>query len=234
MCDTCERHKLREPGWLEMFGLARHWSYAKYLFRHKWFVFKASWDRKFPWYVRWLCLLHDNSKMLPDEWNPYANYFYLPNGEHRTGKAADGFTYFPPDDKEFRWAWLRHIQRNKHHPQHWVAVRGAICQCPTFAAPLHIQHQYGLVDRNDVLLNDDGGARCLSCDTEISFSQMYVNVREMPMPYRMEMLADWIGAGLAQGTPDTLDWYKKRGRKHVLGFQTRQWIEEQLGCAGVA
>lgn len=46
---------------------------------------------------------------------------------------------------------------------------------------------------------------------------------------RREMLADWRGAGRAQGTPDTLAWYKANGHKMQLHPQTRDWIEEQIG-----
>ena len=56
-----------------------------------------------------------------------------------------------------------------------------------------------------------------------------VKVFEMPDRYRREMLADWIGAGLAQGAPDTLGWYTANRDKLMLGPRTRFWIEDQLG-----
>lgn len=56
-----------------------------------------------------------------------------------------------------------------------------------------------------------------------------IKALEMPERYRKEMLADWIGAGLAQGAPDTLGWYVENREKLVLGPQTRVWIEDQLG-----
>lgn len=51
----------------------------------------------------------------------------------------------------------------------------------------------------------------------------------IPDKYRKEMLADWRGAGRAQGTPDTMRWYKKNKYKMVLDPETREWIEKQLG-----
>lgn len=45
---------------------------------------------------------------------------------------------------------------------------------------------------------------------------------------RKEMLADWRGAGKAQGTPDTQAWYRTNQNKLILHPETRQWIEEQL------
>jgi len=53
-------------------------------------------------------------------------------------------------------------------------------------------------------------------------------VFEMPLKYRKEMLADWRGAGRAQGTPDTKAWYEKNKYKMQLGELTRKWIEVWL------
>jgi len=78
-----------------------------------------------------------------------------------------------------------------------------------------LKHQ----NRNDhhwqyfILYNDDGS----------------VVSGEMPFAARKEMLADWRGAGRAQGRPDTKAWYTKNRQKMILGKETRKWIEEQLG-----
>lgn len=62
-------------------------------------------------------------------------------------------------------------------------------------------------------------------DTEVPGG---IKVLEMPERYRREMLADWIGAGKAQGVPDTLGWYLTNRDKLVLGPETRKWIEWHL------
>src|SRR4030095_1085487 len=121
--------------------LGRHWAYLRYVARHKWFVFVAGCRLGIPW----LALLHDNSKLLPDEWFGYARHFYHPDGSPRTWQAADGFSQDQPDDDAFDRAWLTHIRRNRHHPQHWV--RG-------IRAPCHSSDH----DRS-TLLEDDGGSR---------------------------------------------------------------------------
>lgn len=56
-------------------------------------------------------------------------------------------------------------------------------------------------------------------------------IKVLPMPdrYRREMLADWIGAGRAQGTTNTLAWYEANREKLVLHDETRAWIEQRLG-----
>jgi uncharacterized protein DUF5662 len=66
-----------------------------------------------------------------------------------------------------------------------------------------------------VLPEDDGGTKVL----------------EMSDVYRREMLADWRGAGKAQGTPSTYNWYYKNKDKMTLGQKTREWVEDQLGYA---
>jgi len=45
---------------------------------------------------------------------------------------------------------------------------------------------------------------------------------------RREILADWRGAGLSQGKPDTAAWYEANGGKLRLHPETRAWLEEQL------
>lgn len=56
-----------------------------------------------------------------------------------------------------------------------------------------------------------------------------IKVFEMPMKYRKEMLADWKGAGKAQGKGNnTQEWYLNNRDRMVLGKETRAWIEKQL------
>lgn len=63
---------------------------------------------------------------------------------------------------------------------------------------------------------DDGGTKTLA----------------MPDRYRREMLADWRGAGRAQGYGDnTPQWYETNKAKMQLHPETRAWIEQQLGVA---
>jgi len=66
-----------------------------------------------------------------------------------------------------------------------------------------------------ILPEDDGGDKILA----------------MSSVARREMLADWRGAGRAQGTPDVRHWYAVNKGKMRLHPDTRLWIEEQL--AGV-
>ena len=56
-----------------------------------------------------------------------------------------------------------------------------------------------------------------------------IKAMEMPDKYRREMLADWKGAGVVQGTPSTSAWYKEHKHEMRLHPNTRLWIESQLG-----
>jgi len=55
-------------------------------------------------------------------------------------------------------------------------------------------------------------------------------MKVLPMPdrYRKEMLADWRGAGRAQGTPDTVAWWAKNKHKMRFHSETHAWIENSL------
>lgn len=84
----------------------RHWSYFKYLIRHKYYVFIAG------WYLNvsiWRLLTHDISKFRPSEWFPYAETFY----------KEDGSNQYKPTEA-FDKAWLYHQHRNPHHWQYWI------------------------------------------------------------------------------------------------------------------
>lgn len=56
------------------------------------------------------------------------------------------------------------------------------------------------------------------------------SVKYIPIPdtYIREMIADWRGAGRAQGTPDTLAWYRANRDKIQLHESTRRAVERYL------
>lgn len=74
-------------------------------------------------------------------------------------------------------------------------------------------HQYW------VLREDSGKVKCL----------------RIPHHYRLEMLADWNGAGEAiNGKVDTRNWYLKNRTNMLLHPDTRLWIERMLGIDDIA
>lgn len=88
--------------------MKRHWSYLKYVLRHKWYVFQECLKLGVP---LWIAILHDWDKFLPDEWLPYARCFYAPDGSKQY-----------QEDASFTVAWNLHQKRNKHHWQWWVIM----------------------------------------------------------------------------------------------------------------
>lgn len=51
---------------------------------------------------------------------------------------------------------------------------------------------------------------------------------EMPRSCAIEMVCDWIGAGRAQGTPDTIAWYNANRDRLVLHPETRRLVEHLI------
>jgi hypothetical protein len=94
--------------------MMHHLKYLKSVLRHKWYVFLACLQFRVP---IWIAILHDWDKFLPDEWIPYANYFY---GEKVRRGVNGTYTRQAGEDAGFDFAWLLHQKRNKHHWQWWI------------------------------------------------------------------------------------------------------------------
>lgn len=90
-----------------------HWRYFKAVCRHKWFVLLACFSTGVP---IWSAILHDWDKYLPDEWRPYAQFFY----GGRVQRAKDGTFVRDKNETAFNYAWLLHQKRNQHHWQWWL------------------------------------------------------------------------------------------------------------------
>lgn len=56
-----------------------------------------------------------------------------------------------------------------------------------------------------------------------------LKVYEMPEQYRKEMMADWIGAGRAQGTPSVKAWFEKNRGNIWLEDETAEEVLTELG-----
>lgn len=71
------------------------------ILKHKYYVFKVGRKLNIP---VWNLIKHDFSKLTPDEFPHYAEYFC---GEKK-------------NEEEFRKAWLNHQNKNKHHWEYWI------------------------------------------------------------------------------------------------------------------
>lgn len=97
--------------------MKKNWRYAKYLARHKWFVFVAGLRIGVP---IWRLVIHDYSKLLPSEWFPYANFFYGPKPDKNEPDDYHYWSAVHAHRVPFDRAWLHHQHFNPHHWQHWV------------------------------------------------------------------------------------------------------------------
>jgi hypothetical protein len=95
--------------------------YFIHILKHKYYVFIECW--KMGLYLH--AFTHDLSKFLPDEFFPYANWFYGKYGKDYYEKWAnyeygydETIDYSRNAKKAFEKAWVKHQNRNKHHPGH--------------------------------------------------------------------------------------------------------------------
>lgn len=182
------------------------WTYFKYIVRHKWFVFKAGYMIGVP---IWRLIVHDLSKLRPDEFFPYALYFY---GD-KPKDIVEWSCYYSPivletaeavqrkRQSQFDKAWLHHQNRNDHHWQYWVLIndQGEIVRTGSSMFPTLF--------------------RMLSSETCL----------EMPEECVLEMVADWAGAGRAiHGRYDLASWYLKNKDNIVLHPKSRALVEKVI------
>jgi hypothetical protein len=103
--------------------MKKYFKYLWYIIKHKWYVFVECCKLGIP--IRGL--LHDLSKLRPDEFIPYAKYFYGEYGINYKREGAIGHTRNDIKNKEcfenYEIAWLKHIHRNPHHWQYWILMK---------------------------------------------------------------------------------------------------------------
>ncbi|WP_404447652.1 DUF5662 family protein [Sutcliffiella horikoshii] len=80
------------------------WKNFLYIFEHKLNVLVECWKEGL--YLQGIA--HDCSKFTPKEFFPYAKKFFF-HGD----KSAD-------DELRWKYAWLHHQNKNKHHWEYWV------------------------------------------------------------------------------------------------------------------
>ncbi len=92
--------------------------YLWYVLRHKWYVLIECSKRG----IVWRGIMHDMSKFRPDEFIPYARYFYGDYGVKNIcpAKWANPGDKFHKTKNAFDRAWLKHLYRNPHHWQYWI------------------------------------------------------------------------------------------------------------------
>jgi hypothetical protein len=202
-------------------NLNAHWRYAKYVARHKWYVFRECLRLGVPLHQ---ALLHDWSKFLPGEWLPYARYFYgLPKvGDIVQVACIDNF------GGPARVVETRRSDTNRYK----VEMLDRNPDAPFWAHDFEVRDLAEAIDAFDrawnahqkrqphhwqfwILIRDTGEAAPL----------------DMPLRFVREMVADWAGAGRTiTGKLDVADWYARNAHKMNLHPRNRREAESLLAA----
>jgi hypothetical protein len=94
---------LREGMWIIQM-IKAYWNYFLYILNHKLNVLIECWKEG----LIIQGIIHDFSKFSPTEFFPYAKKFY------------SGQPLSVDDELMWKYAWLRHQHKNKHHWEYWV------------------------------------------------------------------------------------------------------------------
>jgi len=110
----------------------KHLRYLSYVLRHKWFVLLAGLKVSAP---LWRLIIHDWSKFLPSEWNPYVQNFYGDDSHEALDVISEfslaelaPYGFYTKD--RFTVAWNHHQKRNAHHWQYWLHTQDSGEQFP--------------------------------------------------------------------------------------------------------
>lgn len=90
--------------------MRHHWTYLKWLLRHKWLVFKYCRESG----IWWRGITHDLSKFRPSEWFPYVDYIVRHDGLNPQKNVSYKVSH------SFLLAFHHHCRRNDHHWQYWA------------------------------------------------------------------------------------------------------------------
>lgn len=213
-----------------------HIEYLKYVLRHKWFVFKACLRLGVPLH---LAIVHDWTKFTPQEWGAYVRNFFNPGGTRRKVRDASGAYNPAVQGDEFLLAWQHHESHNKHHWGYWLTFEMGgkeryWIQAHGDGYPLVLWDAKEQVHFIDEVSDDTtafiGGKNVvytlLKQVAERLNRESLIVALPMPEVYAREMVADWVGAGMAiSGNPDPSEWYEKNKDKIVLHDKTRLFVE---------
>lgn len=209
-----------------------HWLYFKYVAKHKWYVFLAC----LRYGLIWRGIKHDWTKFLPSEWFPYVEYFY---GAKRPDLGTTGYKHdLHQDDMAFNYAWNYHQKRNSHHWQYWILNYDS-------PQPQFNEQSYDGGQNHAIIADKDGNVAAVLYDYDSDYAplknpnmdaqkRLLEELKHTPIPLKMpvndakEMIADWMGAGKAQGKPKTWEWYAANKDKIQLHPETRVWVDAEM------
>jgi len=106
-----------------------YYNYFKYILEHKKNVFKTCWKRKLYKHA----ITHDLSKFSPQEFIPYAEWFYGYHGvklekDYNHEQLNNGLSNLSRNylecKSDFDKAWEHHYSNNPHHWDYWLDKKG--------------------------------------------------------------------------------------------------------------
>lgn len=196
-----------------------HLKYASYVARHKWYVFQECARVG----LFWRGVIHDWHKLLPEEWQPYKEYFHGEKVPVRDIDMSTGQVF--EKDKDGKWYLGRAPNPVLMH--RCDAVREGRKGSVGYTKPndsgddafdlAWLRHQ----KRADhhwqwwLIHQDDGDVRAIPMSDEA----------------RLEMVCDWVGASMAQGyggIEAVGGWYEANKDRMTLHPETRLWVETYL------
>lgn len=194
-----------------------HIRYLWYVLRHKWFVLIGC--LKFDVSL-WHAIIHDWTKFQPIEWRGYIQQFRASYGKN---------WYDTKDTPLYDIAWQRHWQHNPHHWEYWHVpskrfIAGDYVFCIADNAPFH----------GYIIEVRDNGSYAINTGNRVEYFHTWEVldlILPMPEQYAREMVADWYGAGNAQGKPDIKAWYDASKHRRFLHPDTEQFVESLLEAA---
>ena len=121
------------------------------------------------------------------------------------------------------------FRSNKHHWQYWILPWDADDSHNKYQIQSHAPETDDTVE---LALNgkpiDIHGPYNLMLYVKNRLNSPICKPINIPMKYRLEMLADWRGAGRAQGKPDTEAWFNAHKGNMSLHADVRLWLESMF------
>jgi hypothetical protein len=207
--------------------MRRHIAYGKYLLNHRWFVFWAlmqhvTWaSPALSLKIIWRGIKHDWHKFLPDEWLPYARYFYNPDGSKAQRRDKTGYYKAAETGNDaFDMAWLLHQKRADHHWQWWTLPLddgGLKVLNMSHLARIEMHSDWIGAGKAQKVSNIDD--KKLELKRRVTKGELSKSDSEAELKTFVEEVAAF---------DRTWEWYAKNKDKMQLHEDTRAWIEKEL------
>jgi len=207
--------------------MIKYIKYFFYIIEHKFNVGIECFNMGLYWHA----FTHDLSKFLPDEFFPYANWFYSEyglnwkknskqNSKQSITHHLDNNSFFLSKlvkrnwirilklnsklESDFNKAWEKHKKRNKHHP----------------GCPSHLMLSFG---QKEDILSHNGGI----CEGVRNILNSDKAIFDMSEKYIKQMVCDLKGMSRKFGGT-AKEYYDKNKNDFKLSKQSRKKLEELL------